>query len=323
VRVLVTGAAGFIGSTTADLLLTQGHEVVGLDNLASGLAANVPAGATFVEGDCGDEVLVQSLGHFDACIHFAARIEPGESMKSPEVFFANNVGSTFGLLNALVRSGVERFIFSSSCAVYGDQLEMPIDESRAVAPHSPYGQSKLMVEQALSWLVECGRIRAASMRYFNAAGGTQAHPEQHRPEIHLIPIAMDVVMGIRERLEIYGDDYDTPDGTCIRDYIHVTDLAEAHILAIDALDRVPHLVLNLGSGVGYSNLQITDTIKRVTGVDFDVRFIARRPGDPAAAVASNRRAREELGWELKRSDIADIVADAWAAHQSLRDARNT
>jgi UDP-glucose 4-epimerase len=318
-RVLVTGAAGFIGSTTAELLLTKGHEVVGLDNLASGRATNVPARATFVEGDCGDEELVESLGKFDACIHFAARIEPGESMKYPEVFFANNVGSTFGLLNALVRSGVGRFIFSSSCAVYGDQLDMPIDESRGVAPHSPYGQSKLMVEQALSWLVECGRLRAASMRYFNAAGGTLAHPEQHRPEIHLIPIALDVVVGARDRLDIFGNDYNTPDGTCIRDYIHVMDLAEAHVLAIDALDHSPYLVLNLGSGVGYSNRQIADTIKRVTGVDFDVRYTARRPGDPAAAVASNELAREKLGWELKCSDIDVIVADAWAAHQSILD----
>jgi UDP-glucose 4-epimerase len=316
-RVLVTGAAGFIGSTTAELLLTKGHEVVGLDNLSSGRAANVPTGATFVEGDCGDEKLIESLGKFDACIHFAGRIEPGESMKYPEVFFANNVGSTLGLLNALVRSGVERFIFSSSCAVYGDQREMPIDETRGIGPQSPYGQSKFMIEQALSWLVECGRLRVASMRYFNAAGGTLAHPEQHRLEVHLIPIALDVALGRRERLDIFGDDYDTPDGTCIRDYIHVSDLAEAHALAIDALEHTPYLVLNLGSGVGYSNRQIVDTVKRVTGVDFDVRYVARRPGDPAAAVAGNELAKRTLGWELKRSDIDVIVADAWAAHQTI------
>lgn len=316
-RVLVTGAAGFIGSTTSELLIAKGHDVVALDNLVSGRLANVPSKATFVEGDCGDEELVRSLGEFDACIHFAARIEPGESMKYPEVFFDNNVASTFRLLRALTDSGVGRFVFSSSCAVYGDQVEMPIDETRAVAPHSPYGQSKLMVEQGLRWLVECGRLRAASLRYFNAAGGTLAHPERHEPEIHLIPIALDVALGIRDHLDIFGDDYSTPDGTCIRDYIHVADLAEAHVLAIGALDERPSLVLNLGSGVGYSNREIAETIKSVTGVDFEVRYVQRRSGDPAAAVASNDLARELLDWEPEHSNIDVIVSDAWAAHQSI------
>ena len=314
-RVLVTGAAGFIGSTTAELLLTEGHEVVALDSLITGRVENVPVKATFVEGDCGDGELVRSLGSFDACVHFAARIEPGESMKYPEVFFANNVASTFRLLDALVESGVERFVFSSSCAVYGDQVEMPIDEGRSIQPHSPYGQSKRMVEEGLHWLVACGRLRAAVLRYFNAAGGTIAHPERHRPEIHLIPKALDVAAGHRSHLDIYGDDYPTPDGTCIRDYIHVSDLAQAHVLAISALDVHSELILNLGSGVGYSNRQVVETVQRVTGVDFDVRFTERRPGDPAAAIASNERARELLGWQLERSDLEVIVSDAWAAHK--------
>jgi len=317
VKVLVTGAAGFIGSTTGELLLAKGHEVVALDNLVSGRVENVPAGATFVEGDCGDADLIRSLGSFDACVHFAARIEPGESMKFPEVFFSNNVASTFRLLEALVHSGVERFVFSSSCAVYGNQVEMPIDESRSIQPQSPYGQSKRMVEEGLSWLVSTGRLRAASMRYFNAAGGTLAHPERHSPEIHLIPIALDAADGRREYLEIFGDDYPTPDGTCIRDYIHVSDLAEAHVLAISALEDHPELVLNLGSGVGFSNRQVVETIKRVTGLDFEVRFTDRRPGDPAAAVASNERAREILGWRPERSEIEAIIEDAWAAHRSV------
>lgn len=316
-KILVTGAAGFIGSTTAELLLAQGHDVVALDNLISGRRENVPARANFVEGDCGDVELVRSLGHLDACIHFAGRIEPGESMKYPEVFFANNVGSTFRLLDALVASGVERFVFSSSCAVYGNQVEMPIDESRSIHPESPYGQSKRMVEEGISWLISCGRIKAATMRYFNAAGGTLAHPERHRPEIHLIPIALDVASGKRPFLEIYGKDYPTPDGTCIRDYIHVSDLAQAHALAIGALVSKGELVLNLGSGIGYSNLEVMETVKRVTGIDFEVRFSDRRPGDPAAAIASNDRARDVLGWQLKRSDLETIVRDAWDAHQSL------
>lgn len=314
-RVLVTGAAGFIGSTTAELLIAKGHDVVGLDNLVSGQATNVPNLATFVEGDCGDVELIRSLGYFDACLHFAARIEPGESMKYPEVFFANNVASTFRLLRALVDSAVPRFVFSSSCAVYGDQVEMPIDETRPANPHSPYGQAKRMVEEGLNWLVRCGRLRAASLRYFNAAGGTVAHPENHRPEIHLIPLALDVAAGRRGHLDIYGTDYPTLDGTCVRDYVNVSDLAEAHVLAISALGEHPELVLNLGSGVGYSNLQVVETVKRVTGVDFDVRYTPPRPGDPAAAIASNTRARELLGWKLKRSDLEVIVSDAWVAHQ--------
>jgi UDP-glucose 4-epimerase len=318
VRVLVTGAAGFIGSTTAELLVAKGHDVVAMDNLSTGRIENVPAKAAFVEGDCGDKELVRSLGGFDACIHFAARIEPAESVAQPEVFFDNNVASTFRLLHELVNNGVGRFVFSSSCAVYGNQLEMPIDETRQVAPHSPYGQSKLMIEEGLHWLAECGRVRAASLRYFNASGGTAAHPEQHRPEIHLIPIALDVVAGRREHLDIYGTDYPTPDGTCIRDYIHVSDLAEAHVLAIGALDDHAELTLNLGSGVGHSNRQIVETIKDATGVDFEVRYTDRRPGDPAAAVASNELAREILDWEPERSRIESIVADAWAAHQLLR-----
>lgn len=316
-RVLVTGGAGFIGSNTAELLLDEGHDVVVLDNLINGRLENVPARAAFAEGDCGDVALVRSLGPFDACLHFAGRIEPGESMKYPEVFFANNVGATTNLLEALVGSGVARFVFSSSCAVYGDQVEMPIDEIRPVNPHSPYGQTKLMVEEALHWLVRRGRLRAASLRYFNAAGGTLAHPERHHPEIHLIPIALDVAAGRRPYLELYGADYPTPDGTNIRDYVHVRDLARAHALALGALATHEELVLNLGSGVGYSNQEVVAAVKRVTGVDFEVRVGARRPGDPAAAVGSNERARATLGWTLEHSTLEEIVTDAWAAYQSL------
>jgi len=316
-KVLVTGGAGFIGSTTAEMLLLEDHDVVVIDNLISGRKENVPSLATFVEGDCGDGELVRSLGHFDACIHFAGRIEPGESMKYPETFFANNVASSFGLLDALVHSGVERFVFSSSCAVYGDQVEMPIGEDRDTKPHSPYGQSKLMVEEGLGWMASLGRIRAATLRYFNAAGGTLAHPERHRPEIHLIPIALEVVAGQRDHLEIFGDDYPTADGTCIRDYIHVSDLARAHVLAIGALEHHRHLVLNLGTGVGSSNREVVDMVQRVTGKSLDVRYVERRPGDPAAAIASNAKARDLLGWQLEHSSLENIVADAWTAFQSL------
>jgi UDP-glucose 4-epimerase len=316
-RILVTGAAGFIGSTTAELLLSQGHEVLALDNLVSGRVENVPSNATFVEGDCGDRQLIAALGHVDACVHFAARIEPGESMKTPETFFSNNVASTFRLLEALIGGGTERFVFSSSCAVYGDQDVMPIEEDRATAPHSPYGQTKLMVEEGLRWLVDRGRIRAAALRYFNAAGGTIAHPERHNPEIHLIPIALDVAAGRRPYLEIYGSDYPTLDGTCVRDYIHVSDLAEAHALAISALSDHPGLTLNLGTGTGSSNRQVVEMVQRVTDVDLDVRYVERRPGDPAAAVAGNGRAAELLGWRPQHSDLESIVSDAWSAYESM------
>ena len=316
VRVLVTGGAGFIGSTTAELLVAKGHDVVVLDNLVSGRADNVPSGATFVRGDCGDVELVRSLGSFEACVHFAARIEPGESMKYPERFFSNNVGSTFRLLDALVQSGVGRFVFSSSCAVYGNQVVMPIDELRPPGPESPYGQSKRMVEEGLGWLVSLGRLRAATLRYFNAAGATLAHPERHNPEIHLIPIALDVAAGRRGHLDIFGSDYPTPDGTCVRDYVHVSDLAEAHVLAITAVDH-RELTLNLGFGVGSSNRQVAESVQRVTGRDFEIRYGERRPGDPAEAVANIDLAREVLGWRPERSDLEVIVNDAWAAHQSI------
>jgi UDP-glucose 4-epimerase len=315
VKVLVTGAAGFIGSTTAELLLQRGHEVVALDNLSKGRIENVPSRATFVEGDCGDENLVAKLGFFDACVHFAGRIEPAQSVTHPEEFFASNVGSTFALTQALVRLGVERFVFSSSAAVYGSQVNMPIDEDRPASPESPYGQSKRMVELGLHWLAESGKLRAASLRYFNAAGGTLAHPERHTPEIHLIPLALDVVLGVSDHLNLFGDDYPTPDGTCIRDYVHVLDLADAHILAIEALADHSELIMNLGSGVGYSNRQVIHKVEEITGEDFDVRVAPRRPGDPAIAVADIGRAQSVLRWQPTRSSLETIVADAWAARQ--------
>ncbi len=314
-RVLVTGAAGFIGSTTAELLLRRGHDVVALDNLSKGRIENVPSGASFVEGNCANEDLIRGLGTFDACVHFAGRIEPAMSTTHPEEFFASNVGASFALTQTLVRLGVERFVFSSSAAIYGNQIEMPIEEDRPAAPESPYGESKRMVEEGLHWLASAGRIRVASLRYFNAAGGTVEHPERHVPEIHLIPLALDVVLGVSDHLDLYGDDYPTPDGTCIRDYVHVLDLAEAHVLAIEALEDHRELVLNLGSGVGYSNRQVLDAVRTVTQVDFDIRVAPRRSGDPAMAVADISRARALLDWNPEHSALEEIVGDAWRARQ--------
>lgn len=314
-RVLVTGAAGFIGSTTAEQLLDAGHDVVALDSLVRGRRANVPTRATFVEGPCGDGALIRSLGRFDACIHFAARIEPAESMSYPESFFTNNVAQTFNMVEALIESGTTKVVFSSSCAVYGNQVQMPIGEDRATSPHSPYGESKLMVERGLSWLARRGRMRTASLRYFNAAGATADHQERHDPETHLIPLAFDAVLGRREALTIFGSDYPTRDGTCVRDYIHVSDLADAHLRAINALEEHAELTLNLGTGIGSSILEVMQSVERVTGRSVPVRMASRRPGDPAEAVASNAKAHEILGWVPTRSRLDEIIADAWRAHQ--------
>ncbi len=316
-RVLVTGAAGFIGSTTAEQLLDLGHEVVALDNLVRGHRDNVPARAMFVQGACGDGALIRSLGAFDACVHFAARIEPADSMATPERFFTNNVSETFTMCEALIEVGTPKIVFSSSCAVYGNQVQMPIDEERATNPQSAYGESKLMVEMGLHWLAQRGRLRSAVLRYFNAAGGTLAHPERHNPEIHLIPLALDAARGHREALSIFGSDYPTADGTCVRDYIHVCDLADAHVRAITALDEHREITVNLGTGTGSSILEVIDSVQRVTGREVPVRRVERRAGDPAEAVASNVKAREVLQWTPQTSELDDIVRDAWSARQIL------
>jgi UDP-glucose 4-epimerase len=316
-RTLVTGGAGFIGSVTAEMLCDDGHDVTVLDDLSGGRRANVPSRATFVEGEVGDTGLLRSLGPFDACLHFAGKIAPGESMVEPETFFTNNVSQTLELLKALTDTGATKFVFSSSCAVYGNEVTVPIAEDHPTRPHSPYGESKLMVEQALRWLSELGRISSCSLRYFNAAGGTTAHPERHVPEIHLIPLALATAAGDRESLDLYGDDYPTRDGTCVRDYIHVTDLARAHVLSLDALDRDQHLILNLGTGTGYTNREVLEAVKTVTGVDFTIRVVGRRPGDPAEAVAANKKARSVLGWELAHSGLEEIVSDAWSAYRQM------
>jgi UDP-glucose 4-epimerase len=315
VRVLVTGGAGFIGSTTAEVLLDRGDDVVVVDNLSGAPRSNVPERASFVEGDVGDADLIRSLGRIDACVHFAGSIAPADSMREPEAFFANNVAQTLVLLESLIAGGTTRFVFSSSCAVYGDEVTVPIDESHPTAPHSPYGESKLAVERALKWLSSLGRISSASLRYFNAAGGTPAHPEQHVGEFHLIPLALAAAAGDRDGLSLFGTDYPTRDGTCVRDYIHVSDLASAHALAVDALAESHQLTLNLGSGTGYTNREVIDAVRRVTGRPFEVRETGRRPGDPAEAVASNTLARSVLGWRLERSGLDEMVADAWSAYR--------
>ena len=313
---LVTGGAGFVGGAVVQALLDAGDTVVVVDNLSSGTADQVPTGATFVElsvGNAPEIAAVLSSTSFDVCFHFAGLIAAGVSMQEPETFFANNVGETFSLLQCLVEAGVERFVFSSSAAVYGEPLYTPIDESHRTETVSPYGESKLLVEHALAWLARLGRIRYAALRYFNAAGALRGRPELHVPETHLIPLALEVAAGERATLDLYGDDYPTPDGTCIRDYIHVADLATAHIAAARALTEEPALICNLGTGTGSSNAEVVDAVRKVTGRDIEVRLAPRRPGDSSTLVAANDRARSLLGWVPVRSSLEEIVSDAWRA----------
>jgi UDP-glucose 4-epimerase len=314
-KALVTGGAGYIGSAVAELLLTEGHHVEIVDNLTTGDLANVPQGAVLHELSVGDEAglaPILSATHFDVCLHFAGIIAAGISMSEPEEYLVNNVAETLSLLRALVAHKVGKFVFSSSATVYGDPLYTPIDEEHRLQTVNPYGESKLLVERALSWLSRLGHLRTASLRYFNAAGAVGGRPERHRPETHLIPLAFEAAAGERDALDLYGDDYPTPDGTCIRDYIHLADLASAHLLAVVALNQHEEITCNLGTGTGSSNREVLDAIGKVTGREVPVRVVARRPGDSATLVAANDRARSLLGWTPTRT-LTDIVTDAWVA----------
>jgi UDP-glucose 4-epimerase len=317
VNVLVTGGAGYIGSAVTDLLVAGGHTVVVVDNLSSGNRGALTDGVEFHELSVGDAAVDELVAarRFDACFHFAGLIDAAGSMSRPEAFFANNVGETFQLLQSLVAHGVGRFVFSSSATVYGEPLYTPIDEEHRTQTINPYGESKLLVEHALTWLARLGRIRFAALRYFNAAGAVGGRPERHRPETHLIPLALEVAAGERETFDLYGDDYPTRDGTCVRDYVHLADLATAHVAAVDALDHAESLVCNLGTGTGSTNAEVLQTIRDVTGKDVPTRVAARRPGDTAVLVASNERAKRVLSWEPTRSGLHEIVEDAWSARE--------
>lgn len=320
-RVLVTGGAGYIGSVTAAALVDAGCEVTVLDNLRSGHRALVPTGARFVHGDVADPAdLAQALARpVDACMHFAARIEAGESMRRPESFFAHNTGATLGLLEALVAAGVQRFVLSSTAAVYGEPVKVPIDEDDPTRPTNAYGASKLLIEEALAWMTRLGRIRSAALRYFNAAGATAERGECHDPETHLVPLVLDVASGRRAHVDVLGTDYPTPDGTCVRDYVHVADLADAHVRALGALDTHDRISCNLGNGSGFSVREVVDAARAATGHPIPTVDRPRRPGDPATLVASAQRAHDLLGWWPVSSDLEQIVGSAWEWHQR-RDA---
>ena len=317
-KVLVTGGAGYIGSVGVRELVRAGHETLVVDNLSQGHRAAVHDDAFFIEGDLRDRAFVDSVLEEhgpDAIMHFASKSLVGESMEKPFLYLGENVRAGQNLMRAAVEQGVERFILSSTANLFGTPEQIPIDETEEIDPGSPYGESKFILERMLHWLDELDALRFATLRYFNAAGAASPDlGEHHEPETHLIPIVLEVALGQRDMIEIYGDDYDTHDGTCVRDYIHVQDLAQAHILALDALDDRSR-TYNLGNGNGYSVREVIETARDVTGKEIPSEVGPRRPGDPARLVASSQKIRDDLGWSPKYPDLEDIIASAWEWHQ--------
>ncbi len=320
-KLLVTGGAGYIGSVVTRLLLDAGHRVVVLDDLSRNDSGQVPAEAEFVQARVHDAglVLTREAG-FDAVLHFAGLIAAGESMVHPQWHWDNNTTGSLALLDAMRAAGVPRIIFSSTAATYGDPSELPLTESAITKPVNTYGATKLAVDMAITSHAHAHELAAISLRYFNVAGALirpdgSMLGERHDPETHLIPIALDVAAGKREKLQLFGDDYPTPDGTCVRDYIHVADLAQAHLLALEALVKGEHRIYNLGNGNGFSNRQVVDAVREVTGHPVPVEIAPRRPGDPASLYASCEKARRELRWAPAKPQLRDIVADAWEFHR--------
>ncbi len=319
-KILVTGGAGYIGSVTVERLVAQGHSVVVYDNLVKGHRAAVAPGATLVVGDLLDTpALVATLREHasEAVIHFAAYSLVGESMADPGRYFRNNVAGSISVANALAEAGVHALVFSSTAAVYGEPEQQPILEDAALAPTNAYGASKLTFEQLLPWYTRAYGLRYVSLRYFNAAGASERYGEVHDPETHLIPIVLGVALGQRAAIEIYGDDYPTPDGTNIRDYIHVIDLAEAHLLALQHLTRGgDSATFNLGNGRGFSVKEVIDVARRVTGREIPAKVGPRRAGDPAVLVASSDRIHAALGWTPRYPDLETIIGTAWQWQQA-------
>jgi UDP-glucose 4-epimerase len=298
-------------------LARQGHTVVIYDNFCHSTRALLPAGLEFVEGEIADRTGLEKLlsSGFDGVMHFAALIEAGESMRQPEVYFRNNSAATLSLLEAMISTGVHRLVFSSTAAVYGNPEATPILEDAPLRPTNPYGESKLLVEKMLLWMYRVHGLRYASLRYFNVAGAMAGRGEAHEPESHIIPLVLDVALGRRDQIKIYGDDYPTPDGTCVRDYIHVEDLANAHLLAFEALASREQLVYNLGNGAGFSVREVIESARRVTGHPIRVEVVPRRPGDPAILIASFEKISRELGWKPRHTSLDGIIESAWAWHQ--------
>jgi len=316
--ILVTGGAGYIGGTVARILLAGGHAVTIFDNLCHSRRAAVAPGAEFIEGDLADRSLLEKTlrsGRFQGVMHFAALIEAGESMQRPEIYFRNNTAGTLSLLEAMLATGHDRLVFSSTAACYGEPVSTPILEDAKLEPTNPYGESKLLVEHMLRWFNRIHGFRYASLRYFNVAGAIEGYGEAHEPESHLIPLVLDVALGRRTSIKIFGQDYPTRDGTCIRDYIHVKDLADAHLLALAALETKDRLIYNIGNGQGFTVREVIDSVRRVTGQPIPVEECPRREGDPAVLVASAEKIKRELGWKPQYADLDAIIASAWEWHQ--------
>ena len=322
-QLLVTGGAGYIGSVVAEQLLRAGHQVIIIDNLSRGHRQAVPSGAELVVGDLADTEELTALFRryrFNAVLHFAAFIEAGESMKYPETFFRNNTANALAVLEAMLAARVNRFVFSSTAALYGNPVRSPIQEEDALQPTNAYGESKLLVERMLEWFHRIHGLRYASLRYFNAAGAAAPdRGEAHQPESHLVPRLMKVALGRQKEMEIFGTDYPTKDGTCVRDYIHVSDLAAAHLLALDALDRAGKLIYNLGSGQGFSVRQVIEGVRRITGHAIPVVESPRRAGDPAVLIASSDKIRRELDWKPQFPELESILKSAWLWHKNHPD----
>jgi len=322
-RVLVCGGAGYIGSNMTAMLAAKGHEPVVFDNLSKGHISAIPE-AEFVRGDLDDyELLVHTLDEYniEAVMHFAAFIEVGESVEEPLRYYRNNLSCTQNLLSAMETAGVQKFVFSSTAAVYGSPKGVPITEDSPTEPINPYGQTKLAVEKMCHYQSRAGKLAYASLRYFNTcgAGNDATLGEDHRPESHLIPLAIQAAMGKRSEIKIYGTDYETPDGTCVRDYIHIDDLCRAHLLALDKLEKSRELVCNLGNERGHSVREVIETVKKVSGRDFKVVETDRRPGDPPILTADATRAKSELGWKIEKPELEEMVSTAWRWHSEHRE----
>ncbi|SMC64990.1 UDP-glucose 4-epimerase GalE [Papillibacter cinnamivorans] len=319
--ILITGGAGYIGSHCVSALSRRGGDAVVVDNLSKGHKEALSGGRLYV-GDVGDRAFLRSVfekEQIDAVIHFAAFSLVGESMTVPEKYFRNNCMAGLSLLETMAEFGVRRLVFSSTAAVYGEPERVPIGEEHPKSPTNPYGQSKLIVEEMLRWFDAAHGLKYAALRYFNVAGAREdgGIGEDHRPETHLIPLVLAAAQGKRESLTLFGTDYPTPDGTCVRDYIHVEDLVDAHFLALQYLEAGnPSAAFNLGNGRGFSNREIIEAARRVTGKPIPVSEAPRRPGDPAVLVASSEKAEKVLGWKPKHPDIEEIIADAWRWHEA-------
>ena len=316
-KILVVGGAGYIGSVCAELLLDQGHGVTIFDNLSEGHRRALDPRAEFVEGDLVDRQLIEKTlakQQPDAVMHFAANALVGESMQNPSKYFRNNIANGLNLLDAMISAGVEKIIFSSTCAIFGPPERVPIDEAMTPRPINPYGESKLAFEKILGWYGEIHGLKFVSLRYFNAAGASAKFGEDHRVETHLIPNVLKVALGQKPNLEIFGTDYETPDGTCIRDYIHIVDLARAHILALNVTRSGFY---NLGTGGGTSVRDVIDSCRKITGRNIDIVEKPRRPGDPPRLIASSEKIKRELGWRPQFQSLDAIIESAWKWHQKF------